>query len=47
MGKTKHTEMQFDLQDLLEHNQSSEMFLELELPFSDEEILSVVKDLPQ
>ena len=46
MGKSDHTSMQFDIQDLLGDHHNNEIFMDLELPFSDDEIWSVVKDLP-
>ena len=46
MGTSDNVSMHFDLHSMLDSNDNSEMFQDLELPFLEEEIISVVKSLP-
>ena len=46
MGTSQKTSMHFDLVSLFGQRQDSEIFDNLEFPFTEEEIEAVVKDLP-
>ena len=46
MGKSDNSEMLFDLPNLFDQTLDNDLFQNLELPFSDEEIEGVIKELP-